>query len=266
MTARPRALPVITAWSGNHGIGAAQAAAAIGQRLTVVLPRTVTTAKPERIRPWGVEVVLSGAETGRAEQQAQELARQAGMTDVSPRDDAEIVSGQAAIAREMPEQAGRIDNVFVAMGGGGRISGIGAGIKAFSRHSRVIGLSAASSPALAAAMAAGHVVEVARRDMPADAVAGGIDADTITLPLARAVVDEVVTCAEAEIAAALRARLCQEHMPVEGAATLARAGFLRMAPSPRGQVNVVVLCGVNAEAGAVADLRRERSRRRRSGR
>ena len=74
MTSLPRDQRVITASSGNHGIGAAHAASAIGQKLTVVLPEIIKSAKLERIRSYGVDVILHGAETGLAEQHAQGLA------------------------------------------------------------------------------------------------------------------------------------------------------------------------------------------------
>jgi threonine dehydratase len=94
-------------------------------------------------------------------------------------------------------------------------------------------------------MIAGRVVETEHRDTLADGVAGGMDEDSITLPLALSVVDEVVTCTEAEIASALRDLAFKENQIVEGAAALALAGFLKVAESCRGQNNVVVLCGAN---------------------
>jgi threonine dehydratase len=72
-----------------------------------------------------------------------------------------------------------------------------------------------------------------------------MDEDSITLPLAVSVVDEVVTCTEAEIAAALKDLAFKENQIVEGAAALALAGFLKVAERCKGQRNVVVLCGAN---------------------
>ena len=88
-------------------------------------------------------------------------------------------------------------------------------------------------------------------DTLADAVAGGLDEDSMTLGLAMAVVDEVVTCSEAEIAAAMRDVLLDEHMLVEGAAALALAGFRQIAARCAGQTNVVLLCGGNIDGASV---------------
>lgn len=236
---------VITASSGNHGIASAQAAASIGQKLTVVLPETVAQAKLDRIRSFNVDVILHGEESGLAELHAQKEAVLRDLVYVSPYNDPEIVAGQGTIGLELLEQAGEIDNVFIAMGGGGLISGIGAVLKSFSPRTRVYGVAAQNSAALAASMAAGRVVETEHLDTLADGVAGGMDEDSITLPLSLSVVDEVVTCTEADIGMALKELAFKENQIVEGAAALALAGFLKVAESCKGQQNVVVLCGAN---------------------
>ncbi len=236
---------VITASSGNHGIASAQAAAMIGQALTVVLPENVSRAKLERIRSFNVDVVLHGAESGLAELHAQKEAAARSLVYVSPYNDPEIVAGQGTIGLELLEQAETIDNVFISMGGGGLISGIGSVLKSFSPKTRVYGVAARNSAALAAALKAGRVIETEHLDTLADGVAGGMDEDSMTLPLALSVVDEVVTCTEADIVAALKDLAFKENMLVEGAAALALAGFYKVADRHKGQNNVVVLCGAN---------------------
>jgi threonine dehydratase len=237
--------PLITASSGNHGIGAARAAQSMGRNLTVVLPESVVPEKLARIRSYGVQVVLHGAETGLAEQHAQRLAQSTGARYISPYNDADVIAGQGTIGLELLDQAGQIDNIFIAMGGGGLISGIGAVVKAFSPGTRIIGAAAEASQALALSMRAGRVVDCDHLDTLADAVAGGIDEDTLTLPLAKAVTDEVVTCTEAEILHALRLLAQDENLLVEGAAALAMAAYLKLGGAKPGQTNVVLLCGGN---------------------
>ena len=237
--------PLVTASSGNHGIGAARAAQSMGRSLTVVLPENVVPEKLARIRSYGVHVVLHGAETGLAEQHAQRLAQSTGARYISPYNDADVIAGQGTIGLELLDQAGQIDNIFIAMGGGGLISGIGAVIKAFSPGTRIIGAAAEASQALALSMRAGRVVDCDHLDTLADAVAGGIDEDTLTLPMARHVTDEVVICTEAEILHALRLLAQDENLLVEGAAALAMAAFLKLGGAKPGQTNVVLLCGGN---------------------
>jgi threonine dehydratase len=242
---------VITASSGNHGIASAQAAASIGQALTVVLPKNVSQAKLERIRSFNVDVILHGAESGEAELYAQQQATSRGLVYVSPYNDPEIVAGQGSIGLELLEQIESIDNVFIAMGGGGLIGGIGSVLKGFSPRTRIYGVAARNSAALAASLTAGRVVATEHLDTLADGVAGGMDEDSITLPLARSVVDEVVTCTEAEIVEALKELAFKENQIVEGAAALALAGFLKVAERCKGQKNIVVLCGANFDRSRI---------------
>ncbi|KQT51008.1 threonine dehydratase [Aureimonas sp. Leaf454] len=254
MTAVDRDQALITASSGNHGIGAAQAAASVGQRLTVVLPRSVSPGKLAKIRSFAVDVVLHGDEAGEAERHAQELARDRGLVYVSPYNDRDIIAGQGTIALEILEQAERIDNVFVSMGGGGLIGGIGSVLKAFSPWTRVIGVSAAASMTLAASMQAGRIVETDHFDTIADGVAGGLDEDSITLPLAMATIDEVVVCEEDAIVAEIASLAVNERQIVEGAAALAMAGYRQVAHRLAGQRSVVVLCGSNFAAERIMPL------------
>ncbi|CAG8947187.1 unnamed protein product [Penicillium salamii] len=236
---------LITASSGNHGIGAAFAAHALSKDVTVVLPTIVVPAKLEKIKSFGVNVILHGAETGMAEQHAQQLAASGDYVYMSPYNDLEIIAGQGTIGLEIIEQCDQVDNIFISMGGGGLIGGIGSVMKTFSPRTKIHGVAAINSKALAASMSAGHVVEVEHNPTLAEAVAGGIDEDTITLPLANSVVDQVLECDEAEITKALQALAFDENMIVEGSAALALAGFMKVAQQLSGQTNVVVLCGGN---------------------
>jgi threonine dehydratase len=240
-----RDTPFVTASSGNHGIASSLAASRLSRRLSVVLPHTVSKAKLARIRAFGVDVILHGEESGVSEAHARRMGEDGNLIYVSPYNDLEIVAGQGTIGLELLEQHRHIDNVFVAMGGGGLIGGIGAVMKSFSPHTRIIGCAAANSMALAASMEAGEVIEVKHLPTLADGVAGGMDKDSITLGLVRAVVDEVAVCSEHEIAAALARLAIEEHLLVEGAAGLALAGLLKQPDRYRGQVNVVILCGGN---------------------
>ncbi|PSN70273.1 tryptophan synthase beta subunit-like PLP-dependent enzyme [Corynespora cassiicola Philippines] len=235
----------ITASSGNHGIAAARAAKTLSKKVTVVLPENVVHAKLEKIRSYGVDVILHGAETGLAEKHAQDLAASQGYTYISPCNDPDIIAGQGTIGLEILEQCKEPDNVFVAMGGGGLISGIGSVMKAFSPRTRIYGVCATNSKALAESMVFGRVVETSHFDTLADGVAGGIDTESITLPLAISVVDHVIECDETEIRTALKALAFHENLIVEGSAALALAGYSKVAEAVAGQTSVIVLCGAN---------------------
>jgi threonine dehydratase len=243
--------PLITASSGNHGIACSHAAQITGHQLTVVLPETVAPAKLAKVKSFGTEVILHGAESGLAETHAQSLAASGEYVYVSPYNDAEVIAGQGSIGLELLEQLRHIDNVFIAMGGGGLISGIGSVLKSFLPGCRIIGVSASNSAALAASITAGHIVETEHLDTLADGIAGGVDDGSITLALATEVIDRVVHCGEEEIVSALTTLAWTEKQIVEGAAGLALAGYLADQQQYEGQANVVVLCGANFDKAAL---------------
>ncbi|KAJ5864956.1 tryptophan synthase beta subunit-like PLP-dependent enzyme [Penicillium soppii] len=245
---------LITASSGNHGIGTAFAAQVLSRDVTVVLPETVVPAKLEKIRSYGVEVILHGTETGLSEQHAQQLAASGAYTYISPYNDPDIIAGQGTIGLEIVEQCKSVDNIFISMGGGGLISGIGSVFRRVSPHTKIFGVAATNSKSLAMSMAAGSVVETEHFPTLAEAVAGGIDQDTITLALATSVVDHTLECTEAEILEALKTLAFEENVIVEGSAALALAGFNKVAQQLIGQTSVIVLCGANVDQNVIRSV------------
>lgn len=254
LTSLPADTPLVTASSGNHGIACSEAAQATGHSLTVVLPETVIDQKRQRIERYGTRVVISGADSGRAEVAARALAQREGYSYVSPYNDPVVIGGQGTIGLELLAQCPVLDNVFISMGGGGLISGIGSVLKAFSPHTRIIGVSASRTAALAASIAAGQVVETEHFETLADGVAGGMDEGSVTLALATEVIDEIVHCGEDEIAHALRVLAWTDNLIVEGAAALALAPLLTNPAQYAGKTNVVVLCGANYDQSRMAGV------------
>lgn len=246
--------PTITASSGNHGIACAFAAKSTGHDLTVVLPENVVKNKHDQITALGSKTILIAGDAERAEQHALSLAEQQGLNYISPYNDSAVIAGQGTIALELIEQLAHIDNVFISMGGGGLISGIGSVFKTMSPATKIIGVSATASHALAASMRAGHIVETSHLDTLADGCAGGVCPDSITLPLALEVIDSVIHCSEAQIEDALRDLAWEEQMIVEGAAALAYAAFKANAAAFEGKSNVVLLCGANFDRTRISDI------------
>ena len=238
-------VPLITASSGNHGIACSQAALTTGHDLSVVLPEFVALPKLRKIQGFGVKTILQSGDSGLAERHARDLAEKAGFNYVSPYNDPEIIAGQGTIGVELLDQLPEIDNIFISLGGGGLVSGVGAVLKTANPEIQVFGVSATHSAALAASISAGKVVETKHFDTLADGCAGGVDNNTITLCLAQKAIDDLVYCSETEIADALNAIAWKEHMIVEGAAALAYAGYLKRKEDLNGQTSVVLLCGGN---------------------
>jgi threonine dehydratase len=244
----------ITASSGNHGIACSHAAQRTGAKLTVVLPETVSPAKLARIRSYGTETIIHGADSGLAEAHAQALSNERGIPYISPYNDADIIAGQGTAGIEMLVQHPHLDAVFISLGGGGLVSGIGSVVKSANPATKIYGVSATASAALAAAIRVGAVHEVPHLDTLADGCAGGMDDGAMTLPIATAVIDQLIDCSEAEITQALRAMAHEENQIVEGAAALALAGFLQVADSLCGKSVAIVICGANYDPAKIMPL------------
>ena len=247
-------VPAITASSGNHGLALATAARMTGHDLTVVLPETVAHEKLSMIKALGIETILHSNDSGLAEQHAQKLAKQQGKIYCSPYNDPQVIAGQGTIALELLEQLPCLDVVYVSIGGGGLISGIGAVLKAFSPTTRLVGVSAINSMAMAASIRAGRNVEVIHTDTMADGCAGGVDDGSITLPLGCEVIDELIDCTEEQIAGGIRHMAWTEKMLVEGSAGLAQAAWQVDAPNRTGKVSAVILCGANFDRDVIAPI------------
>ncbi|MDS9949362.1 MAG: pyridoxal-phosphate dependent enzyme, partial [Planktomarina sp.] len=225
-----------------------------GHDLTVVLPETVAREKLTRIKALGTDTILHSNDSGIAEQHAQALAKEQKKIYVSPYNDPQVIAGQGTIALELLEQMPELDVIYVSIGGGGLISGIGSVLKAFSPQTRVVGVSAKNSAALATSIRAGHNVEVTHLETLADGCAGGVDSDSITMTLGAAVIDELIDCSEDQIAEGLRHIAWTEKMLVEGSAGLAYAAWQADETQNKGKVSAVVLCGANFDRDQIAPI------------
>ena len=150
---------VICASAGNHAQGVALGASKLGTRAVIVMPVTTPLVKIEAVRALGGEVVLHGDSYSDAHQHAVELEKSSGLTFVHPFDDPEVIAGQGTIAMELLRQhQGPLDAVFVAIGGGGLISGVANYIKAVRPEIKVIGVQMNDSDAMMRSVAAGKRV------------------------------------------------------------------------------------------------------------
>lgn len=236
---------VITASSGNHGQGMALAGARAGVPVTVYASTNASPLKLDAIRSYGATVVTLDADGLTVELKAAEAAQSEGITFVSPYNDADVIAGQGTIALEMLEDEPELDAVFVAVGGGGLISGIGSVMKQLSPSTQVIACWPAASTAMYASLEAGMIVEPPEHDTLSDGTAGGLEPGTITFPLCQQVVDDCVLVSEDEIREAMKQLARYERWMVEGAAGVAMAAFMQQADKWKGKRVAVVLCGRN---------------------
>lgn len=247
---------IVAASSGNHGAAVSCAAAAIGSRATVFVPEGAAASKLETIRAWGGEVRTHGNDCVMAEAEARRYATVNGMTYVSPYNDPLVVAGQGTlaveIARQLPDGAA-LDAVFVTLGGGGLISGVGGYLKIVWPDVKVVACSPRNSAVMHASLAAGRILEMASLPTLSDGSAGGVEPGSITFDLCRHVIDESVLVSEEEIRDALRLLIGRHHTLVEGAAATAVAAFLAHRDRFANANVAIVLCGANIDANVLKD-------------
>jgi len=249
-----RARGVVAASTGNHGAAVAWGAAALGCPALVFAPRGAPSAKLDGVRAYGAEVRLVGDDCLQAEAAARAHARASGATYVSPYNDALVVAGQGTLALELARQLERLDAVFVAVGGGGLIAGVGGYLKAVAPGVEVVACSPRNSAVMHASLAAGRILDLPSEPTLSDGTAGGVEAASITFELCRAVIDDFVLVDEDAIAAAVRTVVARHHTLIEGSAGVAVAAFLARRERYAGKDVAVVLCGANVDPRVLKDL------------
>ena len=174
---------VIAASNGNHGLGVAAAAKATGIAAEVYVSNQVSPSKVRRIEEYGAHIRRIGDDPLKAELAARAAASEQGKVFISPYNDLQVMAGQGTIAVELLRQLPKFDALFVAVGGGGLIGGIGAYMKSASPRTEVVGCWPENSPVLYESIKAGHILEVAEQPTLSDSTAGGLEPGSVTLEI-----------------------------------------------------------------------------------
>jgi threonine dehydratase len=245
---------VVTASTGNHGAAVGFALRSVGARATVFVPERASPTKLAAIARQGGEIRRHGVDSGETEIFARAHAEATGAVWISPYNDPLVIGGQGTAGVELLRQVPDLDAVFVSLGGGGLIGGIGAWLKAHAPATRVIACSPVNSAVMMRSVEAGRILTLDSLPTLSDGTAGGVEPGSITFDLVRAVVDEHVAVGEDEIAAAMRDTMEAHHMMVEGAAGVAVAGFRRQAARWSGARVAIVLCGANVSLSTLKSI------------
>ena len=242
---RDRKRGIITASSGNHGIATAQAAKVGGVEVTVYLPESVSPLKHSNIKRLGANTVLVRGNAIQAENAARAAAQRECKPYISPYADPHVIAGQGTVGLEIAESCPDLAAVYVSVGGGGLISGIGTYLKARRPDVEIIGCWPENAPAMHLCMKRGKVYKTPETYTLADGCAGSIEKNAITLAICRQVIDRHLLMSEAEIASAMRDMAATEEFIIEGSAGVALAAGLKTARDYRGRKIAVVICGRN---------------------
>ncbi len=238
---------VICASAGNHAQGVALGAAKLGTRAVIVMPVTTPVVKIEAVKALGGEVVLHGDSYSDAYQHAVTLEQQSGLTFVHPFDDPDVIAGQGTIAMELLRQPqGPLDAVFVAIGGGGLISGVANYIKAVRPEIKVIGVQMNDSDAMMQSVSAGKRVQLSDVGLFSDGTAVKLVGEE-TFRIARDLVDEFITVDTDAVCAAIKDVFVDTRSIVEPAGALAVAAIKTYVArhKTKGQTYAAILCGAN---------------------
>ncbi|KAF0647888.1 MULTISPECIES: serine/threonine dehydratase [Streptomyces] len=239
---------VTIASGGNAGLACAWAARDQGVRATVFLPETAPAVKVARLRGYGADVRLTGAEYAEALDACRAYAAGSGALASHAYDHPLIAAGAGTLMEELRERLPDLDTVVVSVGGGGLFAGVAA--SAHEHGVRVVAVEPQECRALNAALAAGEVVDVTVVSVAADA----LGARRVT-PLALWAAQRYDVCSvlvpDGEIVGARRHLWDEHRIAVEHAAAAALAG-LRVYGPAAGERAAVVLCGANTDPGDLA--------------
>ncbi len=239
-----RARGIIAASSGNHAGAVAYAARACGAQAQILMPVTTPGKKVNGVRRHGAEAVLFGDNYDQTEAEALRRAER-GRTWISPYNDRRVIAGAGTIGIEIVAQLPRVQRVLVPVGGGGLVAGVATAVKELKPEVEVIGVNAASAPAMHNAFHGGDRQQVWQT--LAEALSGDIETGSITVPICKRYLDDVVLVAEQPIAAAMRFMLEVQGWVVEGGGAAGVAALLDGIVPRDDKVTAVVVSGGNVD-------------------
>jgi threonine dehydratase len=244
---------VIAASAGNHGMAVAFHSRRLKVESTIVMPVHAPLIKVGRVRLYGAQTVLDGADYDAAFTEAQRLSREKGLTFLHAFDDPAIIAGQGTIGLELYEQNPELDAVIVPVGGGGLIAGIALVLKVLDPRIRIIGVQAEAIPSMKAALKKGAPTALA----PATTIADGIAVRQVgetALELVKQYVDEIVTVSEGEIANAVLLFLEIEKTVAEGAAAASLAALINKKVDLSEKNVALIVSGGNIDVNLISRI------------
>ncbi len=255
LTPAERDAGVIASSAGNHAQALAYHGSRLGVSTKIVMPEGTPLVKVTRTKSFGAEVILHGSNYDEAYAHALEVAEAEQRTFAHPFNDRAVIAGQGTIGLELLEQNPYLDAVFVAIGGGGLISGVACAIKETNPKIRVIGVEPTVLPSMKTAVERGELIELPEATTLADGVAVRRVGD-LTLANASHYVDDIITVTEEQIANAILTLLEQEKTVAEGAGAAPVAALLDgMLPNGlKGKKVAPIICGGNIDVNLIARI------------
>jgi len=245
LTTEQRQKGVISASTGNHGAAVAYVCQLLQIPSTIFVPQDASQAKLKNIAQYGAQIQTVNGDGGLAEEQGRKTASEKGLVFISPYNDMQIITGQGTIAREICDDLKNIDEILIAVGGGGLIAGISQYFVGEANRPRITGCLPKNAPVFSESIAAGKAVSSPTQMTLSDATAGDIETDSITLALCKDSVDNYIHISEESIMQAMQFLLTEHHIVAEGAAALPVAAVMEKPSDWRNKTIVLVLSGGN---------------------
>jgi threonine dehydratase len=249
LTTAERKKGVVAASAGNHAQGVALAAKRLGIKATIFMPIGASLPKYLATQGYGANVLLEGNVFAEALKAAQDYAKKKGAVFIPPYDNMDVVLGQGTVGLEIMEQLEGVDNILVAIGGGGLAAGVAvaAKLKAASqgRKIKIIGVQSENTAAYVASLKFGILKQIDTKPTIADGIAVSKPGQ-IPFHLIKKHIDKVVTVSDDDIAKAIVALMERSKMVVEPAGAVPVAALMTGAFKPKG-VTVAVLSGGNID-------------------
>ena len=237
---------MVTFSSGNHAQAIALSAALLDMPATIVMPNDAPAMKVAATRGYGGKVVLYDRYTEDREAIGRKLAEQHGLTLVPPYDHPDVIAGQGTAVKELIEEVGELDALFVCLGGGGLLSGSALSARALSPRCRIYGVEPEAGNDGQRSFRAGEIVHI---DTPVT-IADGAQTQHLgqyTFAIIRREVDDIVTASDLELIDAMRFFASRMKLIVEPTGCLGLAAARAMRDSLRGQRVGVVISGGNVD-------------------
>jgi threonine dehydratase len=248
---------IVAASTGNHALAVATISGKLGIAAEIFVSEHIHPDKRARIEALQARVNAVRGDALLAEVTARREAESSGRPYISPYNDPVVIEGQGTLAVEVVRQLPslgpeRLDAIFVAVGGGGLVAGIGLHLERVSPATQVVGCWPENSPAMHESMRAGEIIEVPEKPTWSTSTAGGVEPGAITLEMCRRVIDRSILVSENEILDAARRVYRDDAQLIEGAAAVAVASLLKCAADYAGKTVVVVVCGGNVDPAYAA--------------
>jgi threo-3-hydroxy-L-aspartate ammonia-lyase len=245
---------VVAFSSGNHAQAVALAGQLLGIPAVIVMPADAPAVKVAATRGYGAEVVLYDRARGEdREQVAQRIAGERGATLVPPYDHADVIAGQGTAAKELVEDVGALDQLFVCCGGAGLLSGCAIAARHLSPGVQVIGVEPRAGDDAARSLRTRTLQRVDNPQTIADG-ARTPSLGTLTFPLVLEHVHDIVTVTDAELVEAMRFLWERMKLVVEPTGALATAGVLSGPLDVRNRRVGIIISGGNVDLKAAAAL------------